>query len=257
MYGALRNLTALCVLLTVVACGQSGPSEEELNAARESELTALEQAKTELDQKREELAQVQAKAATGEADADSGETAEQLKARAEGLAMEVEDAATKLGGQLVELINKYPPVQGEPLDAFQERAIGMKIKEDLLLAQEWIDRGGDYKRAISILEGLQPLAPDNEDLNAALANAREMRFMTAERFAQVKKGMSEEQVRSLLGPVNLRNVKTYPERNVVLWLYPREDGSAAGVYFGKDKGQNRVYSVDFDAVKKGHDEQGG
>ena len=84
--------------------------------------------------------------------------------------------------------------------------------------------------------------PVAEVSQQALASAQQMRYMTEERFAQVKKGMTPSEVRAVLGPVNLHNVQEYPERKVQAWFYPREGGGASGVYFRLDEDKN-VYTV--------------
>jgi tetratricopeptide (TPR) repeat protein len=127
----------------------------------------------------------------------------------------------------------------------------MKSSEDLLLAEEYIQKGGEYQRAIDILEAALAIDPDNQALKAALAKAEADRYPAKEKFALVKKGMSEAEVRALLGPVNLRNVKEYPERHVVAWFYKKADGGAAAVYFdtGRKKDATpKVYDTKYDAI---------
>ncbi|MCG8454860.1 MAG: outer membrane protein assembly factor BamE, partial [Holophagales bacterium] len=93
--------------------------------------------------------------------------------------------------------------------------------------------------------------PENELLLAAKAEAEALRHMTEERFSQVEKGMSQEEVRELLGTVKSTNVRDFTERNRIGWFYRKEDGGAAGVYFkpGKAEGEWTVESLDFDAVE--------
>ena len=66
--------------------------------------------------------------------------------------------------------------------------------------------------------------------------------------------MTEEEVREHLGPVNLRNVKEYPDKNVTAWFYSKDGGGAAGVYFQESKGKLVTYKMDFEAVKASEDE---
>ena len=94
------------------------------------------------------------------------------------------------------------------------------------MAQEWIDRGGDYRRAIEILETQRALDPDYPRLDQALARARDMRFVTPQRFARVQTGMTPIDVRAALGPVNLE-----------AWYYPKRDGGKAAVYFRYEEGR--------------------
>lgn len=261
--GLLRvlSLGVLVALMGLSACGESDDGQlDELVAAQEAVIAELEEAKKALDASREELAELEAKLAAPE---EPEETAvegqepfdvEAAKQRVEELKAEIESAADDLGSRIVGFINDDPPLQGEPLNPRQQRAVEMKIDEDILLAQDYIDVGGDYKRAISILEGMQPLAPDHPRLTAEIAKANELRFMTEERFATVKNGMTEEEVRESLGPVNLRNVKEYPDKKVTAWFYRKEDGGAAGVYFQERKGKLVTYKLDFNAVNASDDE---
>ena len=80
--------------------------------------------------------------------------------------------------------------------------------------------------------------------------AQAQRYMTRETFAQLKEGMDQEEVRSLLGQPNLHNVRDYPSRGVVGWFYPKdESGAAAAVWFRNDGGRFTVYLFDFDALQ--------
>jgi hypothetical protein len=132
---------------------------------------------------------------------------------------------------LVDFIDAFGPLQAGRAPAERQAAIRMKSDEDLAVAAEWIERGGDYRRAIEIYETQRRIDPEYAALSAALRRAREMREVTAERFARVERGMTQAQVRSILGPVNLRLVRSFPDRGVETWLYPQDEGGTAAVYF--------------------------
>ena len=152
--------------------------------------------------------------------------------------------------RLVAFINANPPIVGEPPTEQQRAAIRMKSDEDIEVANEYIVKGGDYRRAIKIYQDILVADPDNEALKAALASAEEMRFMTKERFATAKKGMSENEIRAALGPVNLRNVRHFDKENVTAWYYPKDErGAAAAVWFRPEKKGLRAYQIQFDAIK--------
>jgi hypothetical protein len=271
----------LCVALAAVACGQGG-EEATAQAGSAEEWAWLQQTKEQLDAKRQELADVRAQlraaegggeAATpaagagatteeGAAPAEPAEptaTAEDLAARQQQIETEVNSLSEEFGGRLVGYINSLEIVQGEPLTPEQQQAMRMKSEEDIELAREWIEKGGDYRRAIEIYESALLWDPDNEELRTALAEAESMRYMTEERFAQVAKGMSQEQVRSLLGPVNLHNIREYPEKNAVAWFYPKDGGGAAGVYFALDAetGVYEVYQMDYTLAEESEEAPGG
>lgn len=254
-------VAVLALLVSAVGCG--GGKDQAGDAGRGAELEALRAAQAELTALRQQKSDLEAAIAAFDPDAASDATAEEGATEGEeaaptleGMQAEVETLEATLaaktdefGGRVVAFINADPPIQGEPMKPEVQEAIHMKTAEDMIVAQEYIDQGGDYRRALDIFEQLQTLDPDNEDLAAAIAKAEEMRYMTPERFAQVKKGMTMDEVRAILGQVNLYNVKNYEDKGVISWLYPREDKGAAGVYYNEKKGEWRVYQLDFDAVK--------
>ena len=125
----------------------------------------------------------------------------------------------------------------------------MKSEEEIHLARTYIERGGDYQRAIDIYKEAMLVDPGNPRLKEALANAEARRYMTPATFAQARKGMDQDEVRRLLGQPNLNNVRTYPDRDVVGWFYPRDPrGTAAAVWFHKEDGRLVVYLTDFEAL---------
>jgi hypothetical protein len=255
----LKHFVTPCAIvvavLTVVGCGGGSETvQEDMDAQRQAELEALENAKEALDAQREELsalrAQVKDPSTIPAPEEGEAPTVEELQIQVEKLEVDIQSAVDDLSKSVVEFINLDPPVAGGELSETQRRATSIKISEDILVAQEWIDKGGDYRRALTIMEGLIPLDPQNQELRDAIAHAKEMRFVTEERFGEVKSGQTEEEVREVLGPVNLRNIKEYPEKNVVAWFYPKEDGGAAGVYFRKRGGTYKVYETNFTAVEQ-------
>ena len=84
----------------------------------------------------------------------------------------------------------------------------------------------------------------------AKAKAEELQYMTEERFAQVKKGMSTEEVRELLGTPKRNNQREF-DGDVTGLFYPKQDPpkSAAGVFFQVKNDELTVYKTDFDAVQ--------
>ncbi len=265
------------VLLALVAFSgcESGPTEEELKAAQTAEAwAAIEQAKAELDAKRQELAELRAQisgegaegegaegeGAEGEgagAEGVEGEEAtepvnpEELAAQAEALQQQVYDLTDSFGASLAQFINDQGISVGGELTEVQTQAIHMKTDEDMLLAREYIDKGGEYQRALDIYAQAQMLDPDNETLAAAIAEAEALRYMTEERLAEVKKNMTEDEVRALLGTPKVQNVREF-DAGVIGWFYPKEEpNTAAAVFFRERKGVLKVYKTDFEAVKAG------
>ncbi len=268
----LRKLGTWSVAVLLVAglgAAGCGSGEEraaaDASAAQEAAWNQLQQMKQDLDAKRQELARAEQQvaaaraaeggAATDEAEAaENGPTAEEAQAQVTRLRGEVQKQADEFNTQLVSFINDNPPVEGEPLTDRQQQAIRWKSGEDMLYAQEYIDQGGDYSRAIDIYKAALAVDPDNEELKAALEQAQNERYMTEDRFAEVKKGMSEDDVRQVLGPPYYANVRDFPKDNVVAWFYPTNpQRAAAAVWFRKDKktGVLEVYKTNFTEVKSG------
>jgi hypothetical protein len=239
----LRTLGAALLwasLLAALAGGTSscGPGKREpapASPAADAEWTWLQQAKRTLDGQRATT--------TG-----SGTGAADPKL-ARGLSRDTEALAGEFNRRLVELLNTDPPVQGEPLSERQQAALRMKSDEDILLARQFIEQGGDYERAINIYREALVVDPGNPRLREELAKAQARRYITREVFDQIKEGMEQEEVRSRLGQPNLHSVRDYPDRGVVGWFYPKDrSGAAAAVWFHKEAGRATVYLLDFDAL---------
>ncbi len=259
-----RSAVVAClVALVMVSCGPSGPSEMELE--QEAEWAWLQEEKQSLDEQRQKLAELrlQVAAAPEEAEGEGegegeGEPAP-TEADLETFENETASRAEDFGGRLVTFLNNDPMIEGEPPTERQLAALQMKSDEDIALAQEWIDKGGDYKRAIDIYNNALRFDPDNESVKEALALAETNRYMSEERFKEAKKGMTEAEVRVALGQVNLHNVKPFPDRKVIAWFYPTgDDGGAAAVWFREEKdGSNKVYRLNFEEVKPREEAEAG
>jgi outer membrane protein assembly factor BamE (lipoprotein component of BamABCDE complex) len=236
---ALAALFLLTACAGLTACGgasSEGPAES-LTAASDAEWAWLQQAKKTLDDKRRQLAAAPAGPGTA------------------ALAKEVADLSEELDRRLVDFINATPLSEGEKPAGRFLAALRMKSDEDIRLAGQFIAQAGDYRRAIEIYEAALAVDPDNPQLKAALDDAVSHRYMTAERFQQVKKGMTQEEVRTLLGQPNLRDIRDFPERGVTAWFYTKDaEGRAAAVWFAKEDGAYNVYRTDFTAVDQLHAE---
>lgn len=249
-----RSRSGTCLLLGVLAllpaCGP--PRPEERQDTRHAEATVaqwdwLEQTKQRLDEQRERLAQLET-ARPGEK-TDPGKPPPEELAR---LRKEVDDLAEDFNRRLVEYVNAHA-ASGETPGERQLAAIRMKSDEDILLAREYIEEAGDYRRAIDIYETALAADPDNPRLRTELEAARARRYVTRERFALIREGMAQDEVRRLLGPPNLQDVRDYPERGVTAWFYPKDaSGAAAAVWFRKGEGEGappEAYQLDFDAIQ--------
>lgn len=238
--------SVIFLFAALVACG---PSEEERVAtARADAWAELQEDQAALNAKRGELAGLRARAAApGEED-----DVEALNTEIEALDNEVGNDGEAFSTKLVNYINEAEwELDGEMTDE-QRDAFAMKSGEDMYLAEEYVVKGGDYRRAVEILERSLGVDPDNADLQARLAEYQEARYITAERLAEVKRGMTEAEVEALLGKVFHRNVREFDAENVFAWFYPKNpeehgDGAAAGVFFRE--GDRQVYRTDANAVE--------
>jgi len=264
----------LAALVVPLGCG-GGEAEKAAaaNQAQEAAWKDLEAQKAELDAKRQELAAAReaAKAAGEEeatadqaagddaAEADDAAASEDPAARVAQLESEVQQETEDFYRALVEFINSAGLVEGEEPPAPVAAAIHMKSAEDMLVAQEYIDKGGNYRQAIDIYNTALGVDPDNADLQEALAEAEANRYMSEERFANAKKGMTEEEVREVLGTPYHANVRTFPEEKVEAWFYPvTPQGSAAAVWFRPSGDTMKAYKLNFEeVVKEGPTEVGG
>ena len=237
-----RSLLPAIVIavLGATGCGPSAaPPQAEDGAASQAaqaEWSWLQETKKELDRRRTVIAGSAGSAGTaGKADPK--------------LVQETEALTLEFNRRLVDLINAHPPVQGEPASELQQAAIRMKSDEEIVLARQFIEQGGDYQRAIDIYREALAVDPGNQRLRDELARAQARRYMTRQTFDQVKEGMEQEEVRRLLGQPNLHNVRDYPERGVVGWFYPKDaSGAGAAVWFHKEGGRATVYLLDFNAL---------
>lgn len=227
-------------LVAALVPGCREPRPDESRAARSeagaAEWEWLQNARKQLDEQRGRLA------------------AQKDPREADRLRQEVEARTGELNRRLVDFINaNAAATPGAPPDERQRAAIRMKSDEDILLAREYIEKGGDYRRAIEIYETALAADPDNPRLRRELEQTKARRYMTLQRFSQVKEGMTQDEVRRLLGSPNLQDVRSYPERGVTAWFYPKDaSGAAAAVWFQKkaaQAGTAEVYLLDFDAIQ--------
>ncbi len=95
-----------------------------------------------------------------------------------------------------------------------------------MIAGETVIQSGDYKKATNQLDaavsyyesiGLPPYQP----LVDELAALDEMRFITQERFDEVKKNMTKDEVKEIVGVPYYQNIQLDEKRGVETWLYPQ------------------------------------
>lgn len=249
------GLAVVALAALVWACGPS--QEEQAAAARAEEWTQLEAMKQELEDLRVRAAEAaeRVEADIEELEVPEGQTAEEVLQAAQQELNELENQVDQMtadfGERLVAFINDDPMEVGAEPTETQLAALRMKSSEDLVVAEEFIEKGGDWARAGDIVDRALSIDPENPDLLAKQAEIIEMRFVTQERFEQVEKGMTRAEVREILGPVNINNIREFDENNIG-WFYrkdPDTEGGAAGVYFRKRGGEWKVETLDYEAIK--------
>lgn len=251
---------ALALALTLSACS-GGDEEAAAQAAREARLAELEQQKEALDAARAELADMEERLAQVEAGEGADADPAALRSEIQANDAEITTAAEDLNAALTNFINEVAQEAaigpGEPMPEAMQRAISLKAEEDMTLAREFITEGGDYARAIDMYGAILSYDPENQRVKDAIAEAESMRYMNEERFSQVNNGMTQAEVEQLLGPVNMRNRREYPDQGIVAWYYPKSAArDAAGVWFRQRDGRWEVYKVDFEAVSGQGGEEG-
>ena len=254
-----RFLSVSVVLIAIVGLVQGcarGPSEEELAlAAFQEQFAELQQSYDALIQIRSDAETTQQSIAEIEAIEERQRSDEQkaeldaLTAQLETLTGSAETAFEEVQGMLADFlnvgINDYPdsPETAEALVMYSDEAI--------LVAQDMVVKAGDYKKAIDHLSnaesyfeaaGLTPYHP----LRAMIAELDDWRFITQERFDQIQKGMTKEEVAEVAGQVYYRNIQVSESKGVETWLYKKREGGAAAVYFKTQT--EKVYDKRFDAV---------
>jgi hypothetical protein len=248
-------VAAALALLSFGACS-SGEDEEAAaaQAARQTRLEELAKQQADVQALRDDLVELRARleqAETGELPEGEDVDVTALRTEIEQKDAELTDEAGALNQALTEFINADPPVEGDPVPPATERAISMKADEDVVLAGEYITEGGDYGRALTMYDNILAYSPDNPNVLEAKAEAERLRYMDEERFSQVEKGMTEAEVRGILGRANALNRRNFDDVGRAAWYYPKSpDGDAAGVLFRKKDGRFEVYDTKWNAVPK-------
>jgi len=238
--GLARVLAGMVAVTFALSCSPSPQVPEPSKLVAESDWRRIERERGDLLEQRKKLA-------AGIVQAPEAPTTAELK-------RDVERRADNLSRRLVAFLNDDPPREKEPLSPRQAQAIRWKSEEDIYLARGYVERAGDFRRAVDILEAALALDPGHAALRAELERIRAARFVSPERFAKVKSGMDPDEVRAVLGAPNPHNVREYlergPGRGVIGWFYPKDDrGAAAGVWFTKEHGAPSVYRTDFSAIQ--------
>lgn len=224
-----RTLVALC--LFVAACASSAPPTRP-NDREWNKLSA-------------EYASVQQVRSASPRPSEKASRKEQIE-----VALETQ---RKVDGVLVPFLDRlqeYYDRTGDP------RAAAVYAAERIRIGDDYMNILARYDRAVNMYQSALSVDPENAEARNKLALAESRRFASMDSFAQVKEGMREEQVKSILGVPREDWIKQVVQRNRVysVWIYPKKDGGASAVYF--DAGV--VYHTNWNAApSKNESREGG
>jgi hypothetical protein len=114
-----------------------------------------------------------------------------------------------------------------------ERAVRLFSNEKVRMGDVYMSVLARYDNAVTMYQTALAIDPANPVAQERLAAAQARRFVSMESFSQIKQGMSEAQVRAVLGQPREDWIKQVVQRTRVysVWIYPKQDGGASAVYF--------------------------
>ncbi len=126
------------------------------------------------------------------------------------------------------------------------RAGALLAREKMILGDEYMNVLSRYDKAIDLYREALEFQPGSTDAQQRIAAAEQKRFVSMTAFANVKQGMREEAVQSLVGLPREDWIKQVVQNNRVysVWIYPKSDGGASAIYF--DNGV--VYHTNWNAA---------
>jgi tetratricopeptide (TPR) repeat protein len=143
-------------------------------------------------------------------------------------------------GRFLDRIERYYMETGDP------RAASLFAREKVRIGDGYLHILSRYDRAANLYRAALEIDEGNEAARVGLALAESRRFVDATRFGHVENGMTESEVEGVLGlpREDWIRQKIEPGHVYSVWIYPRDDGGAAAVYF--DGGV--VYHRNWDAA---------
>lgn len=126
------------------------------------------------------------------------------------------------------------------------RAAKLLAVEKILLGDQYMNVLSRYDRAIELYRVALEVDPTNLDAQKRITLAEQRRYVSMAAFANVKQGMKEQDVQTLVGSPREDWIKQVVQKNRVysVWIYPKADGGASAVYF--DNGV--VYHTNWNAA---------
>lgn len=126
------------------------------------------------------------------------------------------------------------------------RAAALLAAEKIYIGDEYMNVLSRYDKAITSYREALQIDPTNQDAVQRIARAEARRFVSMNSFATLKTGMTEQEVRKLVGLPREDWIKQVVQNSRVysVWIYPKADGGASAVYF--DNGV--VYHTNWNAA---------
>jgi tetratricopeptide (TPR) repeat protein len=142
-------------------------------------------------------------------------------------------------GRFIERLEVYYETTGDP------RAAALFAAEKIRMGDAYMNLLSRYDRAISMYRAALEIEPGNEDAGTKLSLAQKRQFVDPALFEQIVSGMRESEVEQILGlpREDWIRQKIEPGHVYSVWIYPRNDGGAAAVYFNGGV----VYHLNWDA----------
>ena len=143
-------------------------------------------------------------------------------------------------------LRRFPEQAQGYLDGQAIRACSLYANERIRLGDSYMYVLARYDRAIAMYESALAVDPQNAAARQRLDLARLRRFVELDSFSRIHTGMSEDEVRRLVGMPREDWIKQVIQKGRVysVWIYPKRDGGASAVYF--DNGQ--VYHTNWNAA---------
>jgi hypothetical protein len=125
------------------------------------------------------------------------------------------------------------------------RARSLLAREKIITGDEYFSVLSRYDKALEYYRAAQQIDP-TPDVAQRIALAESRRFVPIASFEKIRPGLKEDQVRQFLGLPREDWIKQVVQNGRVyaVWIYPKDDGGAAAVYF--DNGV--VYHTNWNAA---------
>ena len=140
-------------------------------------------------------------------------------------------------------VNEYFKRTNDP------RAAALLAGEKIYIGDQYMNVLSRYDKAIASYRDALQIDPANQDAVQRIAKAEERRFVSMNSFSLLKTGMTEQDVRNLVGLPREDWIKQVVQNSRIysVWIYPKADGGASAVYF--DNGV--VYHTNWNAAVAG------